>query len=179
MQDGVGGALGPHVERASHPQHGGVEFRTVSSDHAGHGPDLFVRPGAVEPETPGTAEEFRCVGHDEDRFDAHAEPSDLSAALLRHAHSKNCLSALGRDRISFVRAVQMGTGEHDVNPSAGLVGDFVGRVLDEFEKLAIAVSTLSDATLSVGVFGYETGVDGIRLEDTGRLFDNGVNYRRR
>ncbi|MDX2946430.1 hypothetical protein PV383_21250 [Streptomyces caniscabiei] len=65
-----------------------------------------------------------------------------------------------------------------MNPSAGLVGDFVGRVLDEFEKLAIAVSALSDSTLSVGVLGYETGVDGIRLEDTGRLLDNGVDYRR-
>ncbi|MBE1597605.1 hypothetical protein PV359_43310 [Streptomyces stelliscabiei] len=65
-----------------------------------------------------------------------------------------------------------------MDPTTGLVSDFVGRVLDEFEKLAISVSALSDATLSVGVLGYETGVDGIRLEDTGRLFDNGVNYRR-
>ncbi|MDX3064657.1 hypothetical protein PV518_21190 [Streptomyces sp. ND04-05B] len=65
-----------------------------------------------------------------------------------------------------------------MDSSAGLVGDFVGRVLDEFKKLAIAVSALGDTALSVGVFGYETGVHGIRLEYARRLLDNGVNYRR-
>jgi hypothetical protein len=73
----------------------------------------------------------------------------------------------------------VGTGEDDVDLSAGLLGDFVGRVLDEFEKLTVAVSPLGDATLAICVLGYETGVDSICLEDTGRLFDNGVNYRRR
>nr|WP_253267845.1 hypothetical protein [Streptomyces asoensis] len=65
-----------------------------------------------------------------------------------------------------------------MNPSAGLVGDFVGRVLDEFEKLAIAISALGDTALSIGVLGYEPGIHGICFEDTGRLLDYGFNHRR-
>ncbi|MDX3029912.1 hypothetical protein QBB33_13790 [Streptomyces scabiei] len=63
--------------------------------------------------------------------------------------------------------------------STGLFGDFVGRVLDKFEKLTVAVSTLGDTTLSIGVFGHESGVHSIGLEDTRRLLDNGFDYRRR
>ncbi|KOV64799.1 hypothetical protein ADL01_27750 [Streptomyces sp. NRRL WC-3618] len=73
----------------------------------------------------------------------------------------------------------MGSREDDVDPPTGLVGDFVGRVLDEFEELAITVSALRDATLSVGVLGDEAGVYGIRFKDTGRLLDDGLNYRER
>ncbi|MER5501209.1 hypothetical protein ABT096_28935 [Streptomyces sp. NPDC002561] len=65
-----------------------------------------------------------------------------------------------------------------MNFSAGLFGDFVGRILDEFKKLTIAIPALSDAALSIGVFGYEAGVHGISLQDPGRLLDDGLNHRR-
>ncbi|MCZ4510685.1 hypothetical protein O3Q52_21330 [Streptomyces sp. ActVer] len=65
-----------------------------------------------------------------------------------------------------------------MNPSSGLVGDFVGRVLDEFEELAIPVSALGDATFSIGVLGDEAGVHGICFEDTGGLLDYGFKHRR-
>ncbi|MEU4979024.1 hypothetical protein [Streptomyces sp. NPDC021969] len=63
-----------------------------------------------------------------------------------------------------------------MDPSAGLVRDFVGRVLYELEKLAVTVSALRDTTLAVGVFGHETGVHGIRLQDAGGLFENGIDH---
>ncbi len=72
----------------------------------------------------------------------------------------------------------MGFCEDDVNSPAGLVSDFVGRVLDEFEELTITVSALGDTALSICVLSHETGVYGVRLQDTGRLLDDGLNYRR-
>nr|WP_244221348.1 hypothetical protein [Streptomyces nigra] len=67
-------------------------------------------------------------------------------------------------------------GEDDLNASARLGGDLVGSVLDKFEELAVAVSALSDTALPVRVFGHEAGVDGIRLQDAGGLFENGTDY---
>jgi hypothetical protein len=64
-----------------------------------------------------------------------------------------------------------------MDASAGLVRDFVGRVLHELEKLAVAVSALRDTTLSIGMLGHEAGVHGIRLQDTGGLFENGIDHR--
>ncbi|MEW1604058.1 hypothetical protein [Streptomyces sp. NPDC093808] len=60
---------------------------------------------------------------------------------------------------------------------ARFVRDFVGRVLDEFEKLTVAVSALSDTALTIGVFGHEAGVHRIRLQDSGGLFENGFDHR--
>nr|WP_253195629.1 hypothetical protein [Streptomyces sp. JHA26] len=60
---------------------------------------------------------------------------------------------------------------------AGLVRDFVGRVLHEFEKLTVAVSALRDAALAIGVLGDEAGVHGVRLQNTGGLFENGIDHR--
>nr|WP_156699723.1 hypothetical protein [Streptomyces sp. Z38] len=53
-----------------------------------------------------------------------------------------------------------------MDTSTGFVRDFVGRVLDEFEKLPIAVASLCDAALTIGVFGYKSGVNRIRLQNT-------------
>ncbi|MCP9997569.1 hypothetical protein ABTX83_02265 [Streptomyces werraensis] len=50
---------------------------------------------------------------------------------------------------------------------ARFVRDFVGRVLDELEKLTVAVSTLGDTALTIGVLGHEAGVHGIGLQYTG------------
>ncbi|MEV6111046.1 hypothetical protein AB0L59_00665 [Streptomyces sp. NPDC052109] len=178
MKDRVGGALGLHVERTCHPQHGGVEFLTVTSGHTGHVFDLLERPGAVEPETSGAAEEFWSIGHHEDRLNAYSEPSDLPATFLRRTHSKNGFRALRSDWITFVRAVKVRRCKDDLDSASGLVGDFVGGILDKFKKLAIAISALSDAALSIGMFGYESGVYGVSLQDAGRLLNDGLNNRR-
>jgi hypothetical protein len=69
-----------------------------------------------------------------------------------------------------------------MSSTAGLVRDFVGGVLDELEKLSIAVPALGDTALTVGVLGNEAGVDFVRLKNTRGLFqDSGDDrrYRRR
>ncbi|MDT3728041.1 hypothetical protein ROS62_25470 [Streptomyces sp. DSM 41972] len=53
-----------------------------------------------------------------------------------------------------------------MDASAWFVRDFVGRVLHELEKLPVSVSALCDATLTIGVFGYEAGVHRICLQNT-------------
>ncbi|MGX1252511.1 hypothetical protein RKD48_005022 [Streptomyces ambofaciens] len=176
VQYGVGGALGLHVERTGHPQDGGVELRAVALRHTGRGLDLLVGPGAIEAETAGAAEEFRSVGHHEDRLHTDPESPDLPAALLRHTHPKDGLRPFRGDRTSLVGAVQVRLREDHMDASAGLVRDFVGRVLHELEKLTVAVSALRDTTLAIGVFGHEAGIHGIRLEDTGGLFENGIDH---
>ncbi|MEW2137617.1 hypothetical protein AB0892_13625 [Streptomyces sp. NPDC005409] len=65
-----------------------------------------------------------------------------------------------------------------MNASTQLVGHFVGRVLNELEKLPITISALRDTALSIGVLGHETGVHGVSLQDTRGLFENGLNDRR-
>nr|WP_246562088.1 hypothetical protein [Streptomyces roseirectus] len=67
--------------------------------------------------------------------------------------------------------------EDDLNSPPGLAGDFVGRVLHQFEKLTVAVSTLCDTAFPVRVLGHETGVHGIGRENAGRLFENCLDYR--
>ncbi|MEH0444242.1 hypothetical protein QA811_11310 [Streptomyces sp. B21-102] len=62
--------------------------------------------------------------------------------------------------------------------SAGLIGDFVGGVLDKLEQLPVPVPTLGDTTLTVGVLGNKTGIDLIRLENARGLFQNGRDDRR-
>ncbi|CAL2058783.1 hypothetical protein GPN2_11333 [Streptomyces murinus] len=178
VQDMIGSALGLHVQMSGHPQHGSIELRAVARCHAGHGLDLLVRPGSVESETSRAAEEFRCVGHHENRFKAHSETPDLASTLLRHTHSKNCLRAVRSHRVALVCAVQVGLREDDINSPVLLVDHFVGRILDELEKLAVAIPALSDTTLAIGVFGHEAGVHGICLQDARGLFENGLNYRR-
>ncbi|MEU6528564.1 hypothetical protein ABZ869_05145 [Streptomyces sp. NPDC046928] len=69
--------------------------------------------------------------------------------------------------------------EDDMDTSPRLCGDLVGGVLDQLEKLTVAVSALGDTTLPVGVFGHEAGVHGVGLENAGRLFENGLDYLRR
>ncbi|MEU7299301.1 hypothetical protein [Streptomyces sp. NPDC007206] len=69
----------------------------------------------------------------------------------------------------------MGFRQDDVNSSSGVVRDFVGCVLDEFEKLSVAVSALRDTAFAVGVLGHEAGVHGISLEDAGGLLENGFD----
>ncbi|MEU9455288.1 hypothetical protein [Streptomyces sp. NPDC048277] len=58
-----------------------------------------------------------------------------------------------------------------------LAGHLVRRVLNELEKLAIAVSALGDTALAIGMFGHEAGVHGVSLQDTRGLFENGLDYR--
>lgn len=65
-----------------------------------------------------------------------------------------------------------------MNSPTRLFGHFVCRVLNELEKLAIAISALGDTALAIGVLGYETGVHGVSLQDTRGLFENGLNNRR-
>ncbi|MCX4415804.1 hypothetical protein OOK43_21320 [[Kitasatospora] papulosa] len=50
-----------------------------------------------------------------------------------------------------------------MNGTARVVCYLVSRILHEFEELAVAVSTLGDATFAVGVLGNETGIDFIGL----------------
>jgi hypothetical protein len=69
----------------------------------------------------------------------------------------------------------MAVREDDVNSPTGIVRDFVGRVLDEFEKLSVAVSALRDAAFAVGVLGHEAGVHGVGLKDAGGLLENGLD----
>ncbi|MER6849992.1 hypothetical protein AB0A81_16415 [Streptomyces flaveolus] len=57
-----------------------------------------------------------------------------------------------------------------MDASAGFVRDFVGRVLYELEKLTVAVSALRDTAFAIGMLGDETGVHGVRLQDSGGLF---------
>ncbi|MEW2293492.1 hypothetical protein ABZ719_12390 [Streptomyces sp. NPDC006743] len=64
-----------------------------------------------------------------------------------------------------------------MDASTGFAGDFVGRVLDELEKLAVAVSALCDAALAIGVLGHEAGVHGIGLKNAGGLFEDGFDHR--
>jgi hypothetical protein len=64
-----------------------------------------------------------------------------------------------------------------VDASAGFVRDLVGSILYQLEKLPVTVSALRDATLAIGVLGNETRVHGIRLQDTGGLFENGGDHR--
>jgi hypothetical protein len=52
-----------------------------------------------------------------------------------------------------------------MNSSTRPSGHFIRRVLDELEELAVAISALGDTALSIGVFGHETGVHGVRLQD--------------
>ncbi|MBM7438920.1 hypothetical protein JOC24_002328 [Streptomyces sp. HB132] len=176
MQNGVGSAFDLYVEWARHPKHGGVELLTVPSDDAGHPLDLLVRPCAVESETPGAAEEFWCIGHHENRLHTDSESSDLSSTLLRHTHAKDCLRTLGGDRTPFVRAVQMRFRKGYVDAPSRLCGDLVGRILDEFEELAVAIPALGDPALSIRVLGYEPRVDGVSVENARGLLENGLDH---
>ncbi|WUR65927.1 hypothetical protein OG873_15260 [Streptomyces violaceus] len=49
--------------------------------------------------------------------------------------------------------------------STGFRSDFVGRVLDEFEELTVAVSALRDAPFAVRVLRDQPGVDFVRLQN--------------
>ncbi|MEU9518179.1 hypothetical protein [Streptomyces sp. NPDC048224] len=64
-----------------------------------------------------------------------------------------------------------------MDASAGLVRDFVGRVLNEFEKLSVAVSALRDTTFAIGVFGDQAGVHRICLQNAGGLLEDGFDHR--
>nr|WP_234029266.1 hypothetical protein [Streptomyces sp. PsTaAH-124] len=64
-----------------------------------------------------------------------------------------------------------------MDASTGFVGDFVGSVLDELEKLTVAVSALRDATLTIGMFGDQAGVHRIGPQNTGGLFEDGFDHR--
>ncbi|MEU1851809.1 hypothetical protein ABZ499_21675 [Streptomyces sp. NPDC019990] len=66
--------------------------------------------------------------------------------------------------------------QDDMDASPWVFRDFVGSVLDELEKLAIAVPALRDPALAVGVLGHETGVHCVGLQDTSGLFENGINH---
>jgi hypothetical protein len=72
----------------------------------------------------------------------------------------------------------MGLREDDMDAPSRLIGDFIGRVLDELKKLTVAVTSLSDAAFAIGVLGYKTGIHCVSLQNTGGLFENGLNYRR-
>ncbi|MEV0484845.1 hypothetical protein AB0I69_30075 [Streptomyces sp. NPDC050508] len=63
-----------------------------------------------------------------------------------------------------------------MDSSTGLGGDLVGRVLNKLEKLTVAVSALGDTAFAIGVLGHEARVDGIGLEDSGGLFENGLDH---
>ncbi|WST46117.1 hypothetical protein OG592_18730 [Streptomyces avidinii] len=65
-----------------------------------------------------------------------------------------------------------------MNSPARLVGHFICRILNELEKLTIAVSALGDTALAIGVLGHEAGVHGVSLQDTRGLFENGLDDRR-
>lgn len=70
----------------------------------------------------------------------------------------------------------MGVRENDVGGTAGLGGDFVRSVLDELEELPVAISTLGDPSFSVGMFRNESGIDAVRLENTGGLIEHGLEH---
>ncbi|WTQ99553.1 hypothetical protein OHU19_20865 [Streptomyces sp. NBC_00145] len=57
-----------------------------------------------------------------------------------------------------------------------LFGNLVGRVLDEFEELTVAVSALGDPALSICVLGNETRVHGIGVENSSGLLENGFDH---
>ncbi|MER5675475.1 hypothetical protein ABT081_00855 [Streptomyces sp. NPDC002238] len=61
--------------------------------------------------------------------------------------------------------------------TARVVCYLVSRILYEFEELAVAVSTLGDATFAVGVLGNETGIYFIGLQNARGLFEDGANDR--
>ncbi|MEC4569626.1 hypothetical protein L8C58_00610 [Streptomyces sp. CMAA1738] len=65
-----------------------------------------------------------------------------------------------------------------MDSAARFIGHFVCGVLNELEKLAIAVTALGDTTFSICMLGDETRVHGVRLQDTRGLFENGLNDRR-
>ncbi|WP_202557325.1 hypothetical protein [Streptomyces sp. SID5789] len=64
-----------------------------------------------------------------------------------------------------------------MDASAGFARDFVGRVLNELEKLPVAVSALRDTTLAIGMFGDEAGIDSVCLQHAGGLFEDGFDHR--
>jgi hypothetical protein len=72
----------------------------------------------------------------------------------------------------------MSLREDDMDAPSRLIGNFVGRVLDELKKLTVAVTSLSDAAFAISVLGYKARIHGVRLQNTGGLFENGLNYRR-
>nr|WP_245689171.1 hypothetical protein [Streptomyces chattanoogensis] len=65
-----------------------------------------------------------------------------------------------------------------MNSPTRRIGHFIRRVLNELEKLTIAISALGDTAFAIGVLGYEAGVHGVSLQDTRGLFENGLNNRR-
>nr|WP_242514011.1 hypothetical protein [Streptomyces leeuwenhoekii] len=64
-----------------------------------------------------------------------------------------------------------------MDASTGFVRNFVGRILHELEELTVTVSALRDAAFSVGMFGDETGVHGISLQNPVGLFEDGFDHR--
>nr|WP_223179981.1 hypothetical protein [Streptomyces griseicoloratus] len=64
-----------------------------------------------------------------------------------------------------------------MDASAGLVRDFVGRVLHELEKLAVAVTTLRDTTFAIGMLGDEAGIHRVCLQNAEGLFEDGFDHR--
>ncbi|MEV7386666.1 hypothetical protein [Streptomyces sp. NPDC091215] len=66
-----------------------------------------------------------------------------------------------------------------MDATAGLGGDFVRSVLHELEELPVAVSALGDPALPVRVFGDESRIDGVRLENAGGLIEHGIEHRLR
>ncbi|MER5742556.1 hypothetical protein ABT097_04660 [Streptomyces sp. NPDC002225] len=52
-----------------------------------------------------------------------------------------------------------------MNSSTRLCGHFVCCVLNELEKLPIAISALGDSALTIGVFGDEARIDCVGLQD--------------
>ncbi|WTF77052.1 hypothetical protein OG856_16885 [Streptomyces sp. NBC_01594] len=63
-----------------------------------------------------------------------------------------------------------------MDASPRLFGNLVGRVLDEFEELTVAISALGDSALSICVLGHETRVHGIGVENSRGLLENGFDH---
>ncbi|MQY15794.1 hypothetical protein SRB5_59850 [Streptomyces sp. RB5] len=59
-----------------------------------------------------------------------------------------------------------------MDDSTRMIRNLVRGILNEFEELPIAVSTLRDSALSVGVLGNEAGVYGVCPKDTGGLIED-------